>query len=125
MERFTVQRKMILDSIVKYGHATVKDIIKDLNDHDFPISVATVYRNLEALEDSNLIQRISLNLKEDYYEITQRDHDHFVCTHCHQIFDVPKRNHFESFKDEEGNKVLSQSVTYYGICSGCCDKEKI
>ena len=124
MERFTIQRKMIMESIIKYGHATVKDIIKDLNDNDFPISVATVYRNLEALEDSNLIQRISLNLKEDYYEITQRDHDHFVCTQCHQIYDVPKKNRFESFKDEDGNLVSSRSVTYYGICHECCDKGK-
>lgn len=102
------------------GHATTNEIIKTVKERFPEIGVATIYRNLENLEEIGLIRKLSTNLKENIYESTKyEDHDHFICSDCGKIIDVKKNDTLKNNFDEEGNLVNDTSVTYYGICKDC------
>ncbi|MCI6788557.1 MAG: transcriptional repressor [Mollicutes bacterium] len=121
MERFTIQRKLIFDATKALGHARVKDIADYLNRNSYSISLATIYRNVDSLVLDNLLKRVTLNLKDDYYEISaQPNHDHFICKKCGKIIDVEPTNlNFAPFTDKFGNEVEQITTTYYGTCSDC------
>ena len=123
MERFTIQRKIILDAVAHAGHARVKDIQEYVYSFGYSMSLATIYRNLDALVQEKMLTRISINLKDNYYEIgEQSPHSHFVCEKCHNIIDIPMDS--ESHIDYvDGNKVLTINTIYYGICKECLKKE--
>ena len=126
MERFTIQRKLILDAVSELGHARIKDISKYVEAEPYNVSLATIYRNIDSLVNDDLLKKVTLNLKEDYYEIkNQPNHDHFICEKCGKIIDVaPKFNDQKEYVDDLGNLVTSIAVTYYGICKDCKQKSK-
>jgi len=126
MERATIQRKVILDTIHQLGHVKTSELI-DVIKKAFPsISVATIYRNLNTLDDEGIIRKISSNLNEDIYEDTSKEfHDHFICEECGIIVDIENKKDFSSYYDKDGNLIEQQSITYYGVCKDCLNKKKI
>lgn len=126
MERATIQRKVILDTIHQLGHVKTSELI-DVIKKAFPsISVATIYRNLNTLDDEGIIRKISSNLNEDIYEDTSKEfHDHFICEECGIIVDIENKKDFSSYYDKDGNLIEQQSITYYGFCKDCLNKKKI
>ena len=55
MERFTIQRKLILDAVSELGHARIKDISKYLEAESYNVSLATIYRNIDSLVNDDLL----------------------------------------------------------------------
>lgn len=124
MQRITVQRKNILESIKKLGHSTIEDIDNELKKEGLTIALSTIYRSLIALEEANVIKRIPSKFGEDYYEISdQQRHDHFMCVKCHKVIDVPKRRISYSEIKKSGKLCLDDMTTYYGICEECLAKD--
>lgn len=120
MQRITIQRKNILESIRKLGHSTIEDLENDLKKEGINIALSTIYRSLVALEEANVIKRIPSKFGEDYYEISdQEKHDHFMCIKCHKVIDVPKRRISYSEIRKTGNLCLDDMTTYYGVCEEC------
>ena len=123
MERSTIQRKLIVDSIKSIGHATTKDIISSLSNSGYNVSIGTIYRNLDLLVNENILRRVSINFKEDYYELSEiSTHNHFICEKCGKIIDIFNNN--SSINEINGNKVISNTTTYYGICKECLENNK-
>lgn len=124
MERITIQRKLIIEAIKELGHATVQDISSYLEKNSFKLSLATIYRNIDVLESENYIQKVAIDVKDNYYEITPKEvnHDHFICKKCGKIIDIVVEDNFKSFEDKDGNFYLDKHVTYYGICNSCKEK---
>lgn len=125
MERITVQRLMIIDALKKLGHATIKDIFSYLESDSIKLSLTTIYRNIDVLIKDNIIRKVSINLKDDYYEIIPKfnEHSHFICEKCGKIIDIDLPKEFVQFEDKSDNLYLSQHISYYGICGECRKKE--
>ncbi|MFA7111890.1 MAG: Fur family transcriptional regulator [Bacilli bacterium] len=125
MERRTVQRELILESIHDLEHSSTKAIVAVVK-HDYPtISVGTIYRNLKSLEEDGLIRKVSTNLEDPIYEDTSREpHNHFICEECGRIFDIPLDSNQKPFVDENGNFVKEVSKTFYGVCKDCFNAKK-
>ena len=124
MERTTIQRKFIYDAIKNLHHSTIQDIIDFCTNEQFPISVATIYRNLEVLENDGLIRKVPTAYKADIYEDASiKEHDHFICTECFKIIDLPKEKDFEP-KEKDGNLYQREVRVYYGLCSDCLKKKQ-
>lgn len=122
--RLTKQRKMILDEMAKvYTHPTAEEIYEMVSDKMPKISLATVYRNLEALEEDG--QVIKLNVKagngKSRYDAHMEPHHHLVCKSCGCVEDI------HDCCCEIKSKALEKSgftiSTYYleipGICKKC------
>ncbi|MBO8427833.1 MAG: transcriptional repressor [Firmicutes bacterium] len=124
MERFTIQRKLILEAVKNIGHATIKDIIEFLDEENIKLSIGTLYRNLDNLVNDNYLRRVSIDFKENYYEIASMEqHDHFVCRNCGKIIDVNHNN--INLKEIDGNKIDFETTTYYGMCKDCQNLKEI
>jgi len=117
--KITPQRLAILKEIDQKGHASIEEIYDDIKDMFPSISLATIYKNITALKDENIISEICLHQKPKF-EINKEPHAHFVCTKCGYVKDVPFS---EVIKNEiDKNFPNSQKELYiYGLCEKCKD----
>ncbi|WP_457561348.1 Fur family transcriptional regulator [Caminibacter sp.] len=115
----TPQRLAILKELDKKGHASIEEIYEDIKEMFPSISLATIYKNINALKEENVISEVCLHQKPKF-EITKEPHAHFICKKCGVIEDVP----FEEIINKEIEKMYpnSQKELYiYGICKKCQD----
>jgi Fur family ferric uptake transcriptional regulator len=93
---------------------------------DLKTGIATVYRTLSLLEESNVVTSLSFGAQGKKYELGAKEHhDHLICTECGEITEfvdhqIEKRQH--AITDELGFKMLDHSMQIYGICKKCQEK---
>ena len=87
----TPERLAVLDQVLSsVAHFTVDDLYDQLRARgERRVSRATIYRTLELLAESGLINKIDWIAATTHYELSHDDehHDHFVCTRCGQIYE--------------------------------------
>ena len=127
--RLTPQRAIIIQAIEALsGHITAEEIFEVVQQQNPYISMATVYRTLNVLEEAGLIghRHFLSDTERRFYEpITDVEHYHFTCRECHQVIE------FESelmdtikcnVETKLGVRVMSASVDLEGLCPTCKDK---
>jgi len=115
----TPQRLAILKELDKKGHASIEEIYEDIKEMFPSISLATIYKNINALKEENIISEICLHQKPKF-EITKEPHAHFICKVCGKVEDIPMSN----ILTQEVEKLYpdSQKELYiYGVCEECKD----
>lgn len=128
--KYTKQREHILEAIFyNKGHFTPEDIYKLILDKhpESNIGIATVYRTLGLLEDSNLVTSISFGAQGKKYEFGLGEHhDHLVCTSCGKIFEF----HDETIELRQreisaslGFKMSGHFLKIIGTCGECNAKK--
>ena len=81
--RFTEQRHRIYESVNALGHATPEAILAALEANAPGLTLSTVYRALEALEDLGLVAHTHLgHAPLTYHAISEHKHVHLVCEAC-------------------------------------------
>ncbi|WP_456470528.1 Fur family transcriptional regulator [Caminibacter sp.] len=116
----TPQRLAILKELDKHGHASIEEIYENIKEMFPSISLATIYKNISALKDENVISEICLHQKPKF-EIQKEPHAHFICKKCGKVEDVP----FSEMMSKELEKKYPDSkkeLYIYGICSECKKK---
>ncbi len=118
--RDTAQRREILAFLrSERKHYTASDVYEAVREKLPNISLGTVYRNLgNLLEDGDIIS-VETSDKCVYYDGFTKDHAHFVCDGCKNIFDFPLNNDVASEITDAGFAVESKKVVYYGKCINC------
>ncbi|NOQ29883.1 MAG: transcriptional repressor [Helicobacteraceae bacterium] len=124
--KFTIQREVILETLYNSDEHLTPEALLSLiqsNNPDFNTGIATIYRTLTLLEDSNMVTSLSFGASGKKYELGMKEHhDHMICTKCNTIIefvddDIEKRQHI--IADEAGFKLLDHSMQMYGICKNC------
>ena len=116
----TPQRLAILKELDKKGHASIEEIYENIKEMFPSISLATIYKNINALKEENVISEICLHQKPKF-EINKAPHAHFICKKCGKVEDIS----FSEIMNEEVEKRYpnSQKELYiYGICKDCKEK---
>jgi len=119
----TPQRLAILKELDQKGHASIEEIYDNIRDFFPSISLATIYKNITALKEENIISEVCLHHKPKF-EITKEPHAHFICKSCGKVEDVP----FSELIQNEIDKKYphTQKELYiYGICKECEKKGNI
>lgn len=128
--KFTTQREKILEALYdSEGHLTPEGLHHKLQARhpDLKIGIATIYRTLSLLEDSNIVTSLSFGAQGKKYELGAKEHhDHLICTECGKITEfvdeeIEKRQH--AITDNLGFKMSDHSMQIYGICSECQSKQ--
>jgi len=86
-QRYTEGRKRLIETLYRSGRPVSIHQILDL-EPDLPQS--SIYRNLDALEQSKVIDRIALK-SGIYYELSESflgHHHHMICLSCNTVIDV-------------------------------------
>lgn len=105
--RYSKQRSVILD-IVKSNpvHPTAEWVYKQAQKKIPSIGIATVYRNLNALSDSGLIEKIPGSDGVDRFDADIAEHYHMQCECCGNLIDLRPR---DSESMEKFHEVLVQT----------------
>ena len=122
--RMTPQRAIIFEAIEQLvGHITAEDIFEVVQKINPYISLATVYRTLELLQELNLITPTNLGGSQTYFALKDHgSHHHLVCLECGRIeefsdaiFD-PVRIKLEG---QHGFQVHTDHMSIFGVCKTC------
>ncbi|NOZ12513.1 MAG: transcriptional repressor [Acidobacteria bacterium] len=117
----TPQRLLILKHIEKAGHISIEQLF-DAVQREFPsISLATVYKNIDALLAAGLIREVGIVRGKHVFEIAKEDHIHFICKRCGTVTDIRPRKEIlpESLTGPLPGEKEMVELNIYGICNSC------
>ncbi len=122
-QRKTQQREAILQVIAEApGPLSVPEIHERATEKLESVGIATVYRTLKLLQESEQIQIVILPSGESRFESAQHGHhEHFQCRTCTRVFDV----HTCSLPKTRGATlpggfvIEDHEITFYGTCPDC------
>lgn len=127
--KFTIQREVILETLYNSDEHLTPEALHHLIQEKHPdlnTGIATVYRTLSLLEDSDMVTSLSFGAQGKKYELGAKDHhDHLICTQCGAITEFVDEEIEERQKkiaDALGFKMQEHSMQIYGICKSCQEK---
>ena len=124
--KYTIQREVILETLYKSDEHLTPEALHQLIKEKFPelkTGIATVYRTLSLLEDSDMVTSLSFGSQGKKYELGAKEHhDHMICTKCGAITEfvdaeIEERQH--RIAEEFGFEMQDHSMQIYGICKNC------
>ncbi len=124
--KFTRQREAILKALYEHdGHFSPEEIHRFVceSDDSFNVGIATVYRTLTLLEETDLVESISFGKDGKKYEIgLKKHHDHLICTRCGTIIEftdeiIEARQ--EAIARKYRFKMTDHTMKIVGLCADC------
>ena len=124
MYKHSKQRDMILEYLKgTKSHPTPEHIFDALRLSHAEIGIATVYRNLKALQDQGLVKKLNVGEGADRYDADTSNHYHFLCDCCGEVSDIYKDDLEISFKKNNQMTIKNHELYVYGRCAGCNKKQ--
>ncbi len=127
--KFTIQREVILETLYNADEHLTPESLHNLIQKKFPdlkTGIATVYRTLSLLEESDMVTSLSFGAQGKKYELgAKHHHDHFICTSCGSITEFVDEQIEERQRKialELGFEMKDHSMQIYGICKNCQKK---
>ncbi len=121
--RVTPQRIAVIEEIRKSdSHPTIDYLFDKVNVAQPSLSKKTVYQIVNDLAEIGAVSLVDVGtgqLRIDPY--VEHSHDHFVCTKCKSVVDVPSEIKTSiSTKIDQYGEINSIDTVYRGICKKCC-----
>ncbi|MFW6381039.1 MAG: Fur family transcriptional regulator [Bacillota bacterium] len=127
-KRMTKQRKTILEVLKNTDIHPTADWIYEQVKKEIPnISLGTVYRNLNVLEEMGEIMVLDYGSTYSRYDGTPYNHYHFKCEQCGQVFDLEMDildNLNDRVEQETEFKIDYHRLEFYGLCPECRSKQE-
>ncbi|MEW6516477.1 MAG: transcriptional repressor [candidate division FCPU426 bacterium] len=122
--RESSQRKTIINHLSqRWDHPTAAAIYSGLRREHPHISLGTVYRNLEILEQQGRLRCLHLDPREARYEAHLEPHAHFYCRQCGRVEDIPllEKNccRLPAHLQEAGYRIERSYIDLIGQCPAC------
>jgi Fur family transcriptional regulator, ferric uptake regulator len=121
--RLTPQRQLVLEAVTTLGHATPDEVAAHVQAQAGAVSLSTVYRTLELLEELGLLSHAHLSHgAPTYHAADDPQHLHLVCRHCAAVTEVPvdvAASLVTRLYDEHGFDTDVRHVTVFGTCWSC------
>ncbi len=121
--RMTTQRQVIMEELRKVKtHPTAGELCQMVRERLPRISLGTVYRNLDILSRSGLIQKIDVAGQEMRFDGDIRDHYHLRCLDCGRVVDVEMellQGLDEQVAAESGWDIFGHRLEFVGSCGDC------
>lgn len=121
--RHTAQRAAIYRYLkgVK-THPTADEIFTQVREVLPEISLATVYKALEAFVESSVARKLALGVGPARYDGRTEDHDHVRCLKCGAVRDVVGLHDSELIRgldSDDGFEILDYRLELIGYCLSC------
>jgi len=125
-QRFTPERKVILDTVLKHkSHFSAESLVGDIRKKNKHVSLATVYRTLPVLKRCGFVQSTVKQGDVEYYERFLGDehhHDHLLCASCGKIVEFYNEiieNEQTKVAEMHGFTLETHSLVLRGKCAKC------
>lgn len=130
--KFTKQREVILKTLYERSEHFTPEDLHILLKHSYPqlnIGIATVYRTLNLLEESQMVTSISFGVAGKKFELANKPHhDHMICKNCGTIIEF-HNDKIEQLQLEIAQthdfKITSHLMQLRGLCKKCADISQI
>ncbi|SFP43580.1 Fur family transcriptional regulator [Hydrogenimonas thermophila] len=119
--KVTPQRLKIIKMLEEYGHLNVDELYNEML-KEFPsVSLATIYKNINQMIDSGIIQEVKLPQTKSVYELIKEPHLHMICNICLNVEDIiiGTDKIIEEAEKLSGYKIEDSFMTLRGICPSC------
>ena len=128
--KITKPRKAIMRIITEAKEPiSAEDIYMKAMQFNIKMNLSTIYRNLEILEKSEVINKLSLEGEDkQYYDLKKKIHCHYlVCLSCKKVIpllDCPLEDYEKEVENKTGFLITGHNFEFYGYCSDCLKKIK-
>ena len=127
-KRITNQRMLVLDVLSSAeGHLDASEIYARAREREPRLSLATVYRTLNALRESGLVRQLHLAGERLYFELDRHDrHAHLVCSTCGRVWEIDSEALSKAAREagrDLGFQVTTARVEVIGLCDDCLRKK--
>ncbi len=121
--RFTAQRAAVYEALGgSLSHPTADEIFTCVREHIPDISLATVYKALEAFVSCGLARKLTIGEGPARYDGRTDEHEHVRCLNCGRVSDIDDVS-LASWLDSVARKTDFRIVNYrlelLGHCSRC------
>jgi len=119
--KVTPQRVAIVDELYSNGHMNIDELYKKLLEKFPSISLATIYKNINAMVEKVFLNEVKIPEAKSVYELSKEEHSHLVCSSCGKIEDIIIETSLleDSIKNQSSFQVKSTDVVFKGICKSC------
>lgn len=124
--KVTPQRVAIVDELYSNGHMNIDELYKKLLEKFPSISLATIYKNVNAMVERVFLNEVKIPEAKSVYELAKEAHSHLVCSSCGKIEDITIDTSIlqNSIKDKSSFQVENIDVIFTGICKLCQNSSK-
>ncbi len=126
--RLTPQRERIISAVSALGHATPDGLAAAVGRDGGPsLSLSTIYRNLDALEQVGVVSHTHLDHHSPTYHLADHaDHVHLVCIACGVVIEseVEMADQFVgNLLTRHGFVADMKHMAIHGWCQACAARE--
>jgi Fe2+ or Zn2+ uptake regulation protein len=123
-KRYTSARKKVFTAIGSFDHpVTAGEIYQYIKEHYEEVDLASVYRTLELMKQSDVVNIILFGEGKKRYELKDKEghHHHFYCEKCGDIKDIEMKeeNLLEGIKNKRGYVIKKHNLEFFGLCPKC------
>lgn len=119
--KVTPQRVAIVDELYSNGHMNIDELYKKLLEKFPSISLATIYKNVNAMVEKVFLNEVKIPDAKSVYELAKEEHSHLVCSSCGRIEDIMIDTSIlqSSIKAQSAFKIQNVDVVFSGLCKSC------
>ncbi len=116
----TKQRELIMSILKQSDRHLTADEIFFLAKLKMPsIAMATIYNNLNAMNDAGVINRLHIDGVADCFDKITESHNHLLCDGCGKISDIRLPALGEEIERTLGTEIVDFELTVHYICPAC------
>ena len=121
--RMTNQRLEIIQFLQSAKeHPTAEKVYLEIRKKLPKISLGTIYRNLEFMQQKNLIKKYNFGEDKDRFDGDTSSHHHFFCLRCRRVIDLALPDAYqlaERVANSQQVEVSEFSIIFKGKCNVC------
>ena len=126
--RMTKQRQVILEELRKVKtHPTADDMYQLLRLRMPKISLGTVYRNLEILSETGIIQKLDVGGTQKRFDADVSIHSHVRCMDCGRVADIAVSPNYDITTEAQKMtdfEIFRHRLEFSGLCPECQQKKQ-
>lgn len=116
----TKQRELILSILRQSDRHLTADEIFFLAKLKMPsIAMATVYNNLNAMNEAGIVNRLHIDGVADCFDKITEPHDHLLCDRCGKITDIRLPQLAGEIERSLGTEIEDYELTVHYVCDEC------
>jgi len=119
--KVTPQRVAIVEELYINGHMNIDDLYKKLLTKFPSISLATIYKNINAMVEKVFLSEVKIPNTKSVFELVKEEHAHLVCSECGNIEDMmlDVSSVLEEVTSKSQFKIESTNLVLSGLCPNC------
>ncbi len=125
LRRNSRQRMLVYDAVkASHEHPNAEEVYQVVKQRLPDISLGTVYRNLNLLEEMGQLRRIHTGIGGDRFDAVITAHPHLICTRCGGVFDLQcdigrETELLRQTFEHAGTQVDEVQIRAWGTCDRC------